>query len=262
MYTTFALVLAFWFLNTSLVDAGLYVIKPSAGSKCHGGQQCTIAWDEDGTRPLLPAIGICTVGIYTGKQQLVQELAPVDVSNKHSTTFIPNPHAGPNSDTYYIGIISTSYKQLDNTSYMAFSPFFGIDHMLGSFQTPLPSATSTKPLPSSLAHSGSSTTSTSSVLSTITVGTLLSTLNVLSSIQSSSTLSTTRPLSPSITRTTSSTSSTSTSSTLSPSLSTPSSSSTSTLAPTSTTASNGALGLLAIPILSTLTLPLVLFFSL
>ena len=71
-----------------LVDAGLYVrvsptcfcpwgfrlirtfqvIQPSQGSTCRGGESCTITWLDDGSRPLLSAIGVSTVGLFTGKQ--------------------------------------------------------------------------------------------------------------------------------------------------------------------------------------------------
>lgn len=80
------LVLALCFLDSALlVDAGLYVsshlspknltnklslqvIQPSARSKCHGGQTCIIQWLDDGIYPLLSAIGVCTVGLFTGEQ--------------------------------------------------------------------------------------------------------------------------------------------------------------------------------------------------
>lgn len=44
------------------------VIQPSQGSTCRGGESCTITWLDDGSRPLLSAIGVSTVGLYTGKQ--------------------------------------------------------------------------------------------------------------------------------------------------------------------------------------------------
>jgi len=90
MYPTFlALVLALIFMDAALlVDAGLYVrvsprvlslgfrptrklfqvIQPSQGSTCRGGESCTITWLDDGSRPLLSAIGVSTVGLFTGKQ--------------------------------------------------------------------------------------------------------------------------------------------------------------------------------------------------
>ncbi|KAF8062230.1 hypothetical protein FPV67DRAFT_1672707 [Lyophyllum atratum] len=173
--TTLALVLAFWILNFALLaDAGIYVLKPSAGSKCHGGQTCTIEWLDDGSQPLLSAAGVCTFGLFTGKQQLVQAIAPADVSTAHSVTFKPNPAAGPNSDAYYIGIISTTFKKDSDTPYMAFSPFFSIDQMSGSFDTPLPAAISAIPIPSSLTRSatgsGTATSRSTTKLSTITAG--------------------------------------------------------------------------------------------
>ncbi|KAF9467677.1 hypothetical protein BDZ94DRAFT_1305298 [Collybia nuda] len=178
--TTLALALAFWFLNLALlVDAGIFVVKPSQGSLCHGGKKCTIEWLDDGTKPLLTSINICKLGLYTGKQQLVQTIQPVDVSKAHSVTFIPIPDAGPNSDTYYISLISTSAKRNDSIPYAAFSPSFRIDQMTGSFDTPLASAIAPIPIPASLSSPSASVTNT---VSTITVGTLSTSLPPLPSL--------------------------------------------------------------------------------
>ena len=90
MYHPFlALALALIFLDAALlVDAGFFVrvhsyvchwapvfnwttfqvIQPFKGSTCHGGESCTISWIDDGSRPLLSAIGVSTVGLYTGEQ--------------------------------------------------------------------------------------------------------------------------------------------------------------------------------------------------
>ncbi|KAF5384105.1 hypothetical protein D9615_003345 [Tricholomella constricta] len=181
--TTLALVLAFWILNFALLaDAGVYVLKPEARSKCHGGKACTIEWLDDGIQPLLSAAGLCTFGLYTGKQKLVQALPPADVSLIHSVTFKPNPAAGPNSDAYYIGIISTTFKDNSSAPYIAFSPFFSIDDMTGSFDNPLPEATSAILIPSSFTPSTSgsgtrtATSHSTTTLSTITVGTLSTSL--------------------------------------------------------------------------------------
>ncbi|KAG6907791.1 hypothetical protein DXG01_007330 [Tephrocybe rancida] len=135
--TTLALALALSFLQfVLLADAGIYVLKPAAGSTCSGGQTCTVEWLDDGVHPLLTTAGLCTFGLYTGNLQLVQALPPTDVSTTHSITFKPNPAAGPNSHSYYIGIISTTAKDNSSdpfpSSYKAFSPFFSIDQMTGS----------------------------------------------------------------------------------------------------------------------------------
>ncbi|KIM41564.1 hypothetical protein M413DRAFT_151075 [Hebeloma cylindrosporum] len=169
MYPTFlALVLALIFMDAALlVDAGLYVIQPSQGSTCRGGESCTITWLDDGSRPLLSAIGLSTVGLYTGKQKLVQRIVPVDVTSTHSITFKPNPAAGPNSDSYYIAITSTTLKGNDSTPYSGFSPFFSLVGMSGSFDKPLPAATSNIPIPASLTRPAASGTT-----KTITVGTV------------------------------------------------------------------------------------------
>ncbi|PPQ92527.1 hypothetical protein CVT25_010360 [Psilocybe cyanescens] len=170
MYTTFvALALAVFYLDAAvLVNAGLFVYQPFAGSTCRGGETCLISWVDDGSRPLLSAIGVATVGLYTGKQQLVQTISPVDVTKAHSLTFTPDPAAGPNSDTYYIAVTSTTLQGNNSALYTGWSPNFVLTGMSGSFDTPLPSALSSIPVPVSLTQS----TSTESVTRTVTVGVL------------------------------------------------------------------------------------------
>jgi len=63
------------------------IVDPHAGSTCQAGVPCTVSWVDDGMRPLFSAIGVSTVGLYTGKQQLVQRIAPVDVTKQTSLTF-------------------------------------------------------------------------------------------------------------------------------------------------------------------------------
>ncbi|KAG6808117.1 hypothetical protein H0H92_005324 [Tricholoma furcatifolium] len=169
-----ALVSALSFLQLAqLAKAGIFVLKPEADSTCHGGQPCTIEWIDDGVAPLLSAAGVCTFGLYTGHMQLVQAIAPTDVSKTHSVTFTLS----------YVGIISTIAKTNSSdpdVPYSAFSPFFKLDQMTGSFDSPLPEATSTIPIPSSLAHfasaSGTHVSTSATTLSTITVGTLSTSL--------------------------------------------------------------------------------------
>ncbi|KAJ3557373.1 hypothetical protein NP233_g11757 [Leucocoprinus birnbaumii] len=158
------------------VKAGLFVVDPKQGSTCHGGEPCTVTWLDDGSSPLLSDIGVATVGLYTGDQQLVQAITPVDVSQEHSLTFTPIPAAGPNSAAYYLSFISTSAKQNNSLPYAAFSPFFRLDKMTGSFATPNPTATSPIPIPSSINPNNKPTTGTNDgdVLTTITVGTISS----------------------------------------------------------------------------------------
>ncbi|EEB94889.1 hypothetical protein MPER_06226 [Moniliophthora perniciosa FA553] len=95
-----ALVLAFIVALDALlsVEAALYVIKPSDGSTCHAGEECTVQWVDNGESPLLSTIGVTTIGLYTANMQLVQSIAAVDVSRQQSLTFTPIPEAGPDSD--------------------------------------------------------------------------------------------------------------------------------------------------------------------
>jgi len=168
--------LKFWLpvfavLNAALQTyAGVFILAPSDGSTCHGGQECVVHWLDDGISPLLSAFGVSTVGLYTGDLQLVQSIEPVDVSQTRSLVFTPIPQAGPNSDAYYIGLTSTTLTEGD-TSFpaMVFSPWFSIDRMRGSFDRPFPAAISERPIPSSLTQPDPST---SSISATMTIGTL------------------------------------------------------------------------------------------
>ncbi|KAJ7925166.1 hypothetical protein B0H13DRAFT_2248879 [Mycena leptocephala] len=160
------------------VSAGVYFIQPASGSTCTGGTPCVLSWLDDGDSPLLNAVGVVTAGLFHGKQQLVQTLQPLDVAGVHSVEFTPIAQAGPNSDSYYIAFTSTSANE-NGTDYTAFSPFFTLEGMSGSFSSPLASATATIPIPASLTRSGTI------IPVTITVG------NVDTSLPPLPTLSTT-----------------------------------------------------------------------
>ncbi|KAH8829190.1 hypothetical protein DL96DRAFT_1597091 [Flagelloscypha sp. PMI_526] len=162
-------------IPTALAD--LYVINPRKGSSWSAGQEITVTWLDDGVAPPLSAIGEASVGLYHGQEKLVQTIQSVNVGQSHSITFRPIAAAGPNDDKYYISFISTELKD-NNTAHAAFSPFFSLTGMKGSFDTPLASATSSKSSPST-------TSSSPSQLSTITVGTLSTNLPPIASISAS-----------------------------------------------------------------------------
>ncbi|KAF5325198.1 hypothetical protein D9619_009579 [Psilocybe cf. subviscida] len=169
MYSTIlALVLALLCMDTA--RAGIFVVQPLQDSTCRAGKPCTITWVDDGSRPLLTAIGWSTVGLYTGKQKLVQAIPPVDVTANRSMTFIPNAAAGPDSDKYFVAIASASLKNDNGTApYTAWSASFRLVGMSGSFDTPLPAATVPIPVPASLIDTTASSTPSTTML-TITVG--------------------------------------------------------------------------------------------
>jgi len=81
------------------VLGALFAIKPNSQTGCHGGQPCLVQWLDDGQEPLLTAMGPCYVALFSGNQKLIQQIEPVDVSTNHSLTFMPNPLAGPDSNT-------------------------------------------------------------------------------------------------------------------------------------------------------------------
>ncbi|KAI0080395.1 hypothetical protein K474DRAFT_1657808 [Panus rudis PR-1116 ss-1] len=149
-------------LAFQLACATIYVTSPLQDTVCHGGQPCEVQWVDNGAVPLLNNIGPCHIGLYNGREVLIQQIDPVDVGATHSLVFTPDPQAGPNSVTYYIKF--TSVNPVGNTTYTQYSTFFRIADMAGSFSSPVPSDTSPLPVPSSVL-SGSST----SVSVTVTV---------------------------------------------------------------------------------------------
>lgn len=160
-------IFSFLCLHFALVDAALFTIEPFQNSTCSGGKPCVVTWVDDGQQPLLQAMGISTVALCTMTQQLVQTITPVDVALASELTFTPFPDAGPDSDDYYITFTSTEFNTTDGSPYMAYSAFFGLRDMSGSFDSPLPAATSSIPIPQSLKDQP-----TSSSTNTVTIGTL------------------------------------------------------------------------------------------
>jgi len=146
----------------------LYVVKPTTGTVCHGGQPCLVEWLDDGQSPLLTTLGPCDVALYSGNGDLIQQIEPVDVSTSHSLSFTPSPDAGPNSSTYYVQFTSITASN-SSQSLVAFSPDFSLDRMTGSFNSPVPKLKSTIPVPLSVlsAHSNQ--------VSTLQFGTISST---------------------------------------------------------------------------------------
>ncbi|KAF8210098.1 hypothetical protein K438DRAFT_140309 [Mycena galopus ATCC 62051] len=146
-----------------LVNAGVFFVQPLSGSTCTAGTPCVLSWDDDGILPLLPQVGTVTAGLFTGNQQLVQTIRPLEVANLNSVNFTPIAQAGPNSDSYYIAFTSTTAK-VNGTAYTAYSPFFRLTGMSGSFSSPLASATATFSIPASFTNTGTI------IPTTITVG--------------------------------------------------------------------------------------------
>ncbi|TCD68796.1 hypothetical protein EIP91_009810 [Steccherinum ochraceum] len=147
-----------------LVQATIYVTSPLQATTCHGGQPCTVQWLDNGEAPFLSDIGPCHVGLYNGRQVLVQQLDPVDVGATHSFVFTPDSNAGPDSGTYYVNFTSINPVKTTGKPYNQFSTFFKLADMAGSLSSPIASDTSTHAVPSSIAHPTSN-----SVQTTVTV---------------------------------------------------------------------------------------------
>ncbi|KAJ7346492.1 hypothetical protein DFH08DRAFT_868419 [Mycena albidolilacea] len=170
-------------LFARFVNAAVYFIQPQSRSTCTGGTPCELEWDDDGIRPLVPDLGVVTAGLFTGEQQLVQTLPPLDLASVHSANFTPIKQAGPNSDSYYIAFTSTTARDANGTLISAFSPFFSLKGMSGSFSSPLASATTSFSVPKTLTQTGSI------IPTTITVGNVDTSLPPLPSPSTTSTSS-------------------------------------------------------------------------
>ncbi|KAI5118908.1 hypothetical protein M0805_004684 [Coniferiporia weirii] len=139
-----------------LSRASLFITHPYAGITCHGGSACSLTWADDGNAPLLSAIGVCDIALYQGTDTIVQQLAAgIDVSQTHELPFTPDADAGPNSDSYWIKVTALSARDPNSPSnaYTSYSGFFTLDGMSGETDKPVPSLTSTLPLPTSSSNS-------------------------------------------------------------------------------------------------------------
>jgi len=194
MFVNLLLLLALSFV--SFVRASLYFTYPSKAQSCTAGQDCTVQWLDDGRRPLLGSIGACTVGLYHGDFQLVQTIEPVNPATVHSLIFQPDATAGPVSDSYYIAFVSTS-ATVNGSAYVAYSGFFSIDGMVGSWDSPDSSATSSIPIPASVSSPPANiiqATETIGTLSTTTTASrMVTTTSVVSSPTSTSSASSSTP---------------------------------------------------------------------
>ena len=59
--------LAFQHFYAAPTDTHTFLLKithPYAGITCHGGQDCVVTWADDGTSPLLNAVGPSNIALY------------------------------------------------------------------------------------------------------------------------------------------------------------------------------------------------------
>lgn len=160
--------------------ATLFMTSPIASTTCTAGQQCTIAWKDDGNAPPLATFGASSVGVYAGSQQqqtLLQSInTNVDVTTTSTIIFTPSASIGPNSGDYFIKFVSLAgtvpgAAAGSNTPAEAFSAKFTLASMTGQFnasvQSQINGATGASASPSStgtgnlVATTGSSATTTS-----------------------------------------------------------------------------------------------------
>ncbi|KAH8101680.1 hypothetical protein BXZ70DRAFT_1063742 [Cristinia sonorae] len=160
-------------LVSQLVQATIYVTSPREGSSCTGGSRCSIQWLDNGVAPFLSDIGPCRVGLYNGQGRLVEQIDDVDVGATHAIVFVPDPNAGPNSDSYYINFTSLDPVGNPPQIYSQFSVLFTLDGMTGSLASPVPSDT-VPPTPSFTSTIAIPTPSTSSSSTSIPTTTSVS----------------------------------------------------------------------------------------
>jgi len=123
------------------VSANLYVTQPVASTICAAGQQCIVAWNDDGTTPALGTIGPCEIDLCTGnsiQQTCLMNISPsIDVSQNAQVTYTVPATLGPNLNKYFIKFTSISYKNPTTPQYPfeAFSAMFTLSGMTGTFNS-------------------------------------------------------------------------------------------------------------------------------
>ncbi|KAH9968014.1 hypothetical protein BC827DRAFT_1169751 [Russula dissimulans] len=171
------------------VFGALYVTRPTSQTVCHAVQPCSVQWLDNGVVPLLGAMGLCRVALYSGNEKLIQQIEIVDVSTTQSLSFTPRPDAGPNSNTYYLAFTPI----ISSGPVTAFSATFSLDGMNGSFDSPIPELTSTRPVPSTLLLTHPNQIATSTHTGTDSLSTTTSSFHPSGSFSSSTSSLTATP---------------------------------------------------------------------
>jgi hypothetical protein len=143
MFTSTSTLLALSAFIIPKALATIFTTSPTQSTTCHGGQICTIAWQEDtaATPPTLQEWGTASIGIWVGSQQqqtqiqLIQD--GVNVLTTGSLNFTVDPTIGPNSNVYFIRFTSDTEHDPTNPTFFAesFSAKFTLDQMTGQFNT-------------------------------------------------------------------------------------------------------------------------------
>lgn len=116
----------------------IFITQPVATTTWTAGQQVSLTWEDDGTSPSLSQFGVASFGIYAGNsidQTLLQQIATADVSTTAEIQFVPSANIGPDSNAYFIKVISQNLKDSTNSQFPAeaFSSKFTLTNMSGSF---------------------------------------------------------------------------------------------------------------------------------
>jgi len=112
--------------------AKIFITQPVASTVWPVGQPVTMNWQDDGTAPLLPAIGVSSLGIYAGnqlQQTLLQQIGTLDVSKNNSITFQINGDIGPNNvHALFMRFTSQVLQDPTNPTFpeQAFSAMFAV----------------------------------------------------------------------------------------------------------------------------------------
>ncbi|KAF8336432.1 uncharacterized protein EI90DRAFT_174575 [Cantharellus anzutake] len=139
----------------------MFITAPVVTTSCAAGQNCPLAWNDDGKPPTLSQIGACNVGLFVGSvstQYLLQSIsAAFDVSKAGTLNFSPDPSVGANSNQYFIRFTSNTLNSTTNTGYpyQAFSAKFTLTGMTGQFNSTVQQVMSASgPLTTALSTSG------------------------------------------------------------------------------------------------------------
>ncbi|TFK53051.1 hypothetical protein OE88DRAFT_1656856 [Heliocybe sulcata] len=125
----------------SSASATVFTTSPVASTSWAAGQQATVSWQDDGSKPSLQDFGASKVSIYVGnaqQQTMLQSIATnVDVSTTSSIVFTPDASIGPNGGDYFIRFESLNLKDATSPQYpaLAFSAKFALSSMSGTFNS-------------------------------------------------------------------------------------------------------------------------------
>lgn len=118
--------------------AEIVITDPNGLTKCTGGQQCQVKWNNGQKLPALADCGVCDFSVYVGnaqQQTRLQTISPdVNVAATAALVFTIDPTIGANSNAYFIRAQCPIQDPADPTlPLLAFSHMFTLEGMAGTF---------------------------------------------------------------------------------------------------------------------------------